>query len=45
MRYGPGDGDTSIYNTAPVGPGSWPDGHSGLEGGGGGCFIDAAASK
>jgi hypothetical protein len=36
-----GDGDTWIYYTAPAGPGSWPDGHSGLEGGGGGCFIDA----
>jgi hypothetical protein len=39
-----GDGDTWIYYTAPAGPGSWPDGHTGLEGGGGGCFIATAAS-
>jgi hypothetical protein len=39
-----GDGDTWIYYTAPAGPGTWPDGHSGLEGGGGGCFIATATS-
>jgi hypothetical protein len=42
-----GDGDTSIYYTAPAGPGSWPNGYTGLEGGGGGgrCFISAAAPE
>lgn len=36
-----GDGDTSVYYTAPSGsPGSWPNGYTGKEGGGGGCFID-----
>jgi hypothetical protein len=41
-----GDGDTSIYCTAPAGAGSWPNGYSGVEasGGGGGCFMDTAAS-
>ena len=42
-----GNGDTSIYYTAPSGsPGSWPDGYSGKEGGGGGgCFIATAATE
>jgi hypothetical protein len=40
-----GDGDVSIYYTAPARPGSWPDGHTGKEGGGGACFIETAASK
>jgi len=40
-----GDGDTSIYYTAPPGsPGSFPDGHTGIEASGGGCFIATAAS-
>jgi hypothetical protein len=40
-----GDGDTWIYFTASSGsPGTWPNGYSGLEGGGGGCFIATAAS-
>jgi hypothetical protein len=40
-----GDGDTSIYCTAPSGsPGTWPDGYFGKEGGGGGCFIATAAT-
>jgi hypothetical protein len=39
-----GSGDTSIYYTAPSGsPGTFPDGYSGIEKGGG-CFITTAAS-
>ena len=33
----------SFEYTAPARPGSWPNGHSGAEGGGG-CFIATAAS-
>jgi hypothetical protein len=41
-----GNGDTSIYHTAPSdSPGTWPEDHSGKEGGGGGCFISAAAPE
>ena len=40
-----GDGDTSIYYTAPSGsPGSCPDGYTGAEASGGGCFIATASS-
>ena len=43
-----GDGDTWIYYTAPSGspgsPGAAPDGYSGKEGSGGGCFIATAAT-